>query len=67
MSEFQHQPLFPLGADDTEYRRLDVEGVSSFEAEGQTFLKVAPEALTVLAREALRDIYYLGTESGCVR
>ncbi len=53
---FHHQELFPLGADDTPYRLLTTEGVSTFEAEGHTFLRVAPETLTLLTRQAMHDI-----------
>ncbi|MFP6683969.1 MAG: fumarate hydratase [Polyangiaceae bacterium] len=56
MSDFQYQKMLPLGADDAPYRLLTTDGVSTFEAEGQTFLKIAPEALTLLAKEAMRDI-----------
>ncbi|MBK9644841.1 MAG: fumarate hydratase [Deltaproteobacteria bacterium] len=48
--------MLPLGHDDTPYRLITTEGVSTFEAAGQTFLKVEPEALTRLTREAMRDI-----------
>ncbi|MGJ3560776.1 fumarate hydratase [Streptomyces sp. INA 01156] len=34
------------------------EGVSTFEADGRTFLKVEPEALRKLAEEAIRDIQH---------
>jgi len=27
MSEFHYEPMFQLGADETEYRRLDIEGL----------------------------------------
>jgi len=50
------QDLLPLGPDDTEYRLVSTEGVSTVEAAGRTFLQVAPEALTALAREAMWDI-----------
>ena len=53
---FQFQDMLPLGHDDTPYRLITKEGVSTFEAAGQTFLKVEPEALTRLTREAMRDI-----------
>ena len=53
---FQFQEMLPLGHDDTPYRLITTEGVSTFEAAGQTFLKVEPEALTRLTREAMRDI-----------
>jgi fumarate hydratase class I len=48
--------LLPLGPDDTPYRLLTTEGVRTFEARGRTFLEVDPEALTLLARTAFRDI-----------
>jgi fumarate hydratase class I len=56
MSDFQFQELLPLGKDETPYRLLTAEHVSTFEAAGKTFLQVAPEALTLLTREAMRDI-----------
>jgi fumarate hydratase class I len=52
---FIYQDPLPLGADDTEYRLLATEGVSTVQFEGQEMLKVAPEALTYLAREAFHD------------
>src|SRR5882724_5946825 len=51
--------LLPLGHDTTPYRRLTAEGVSTFEAGGRRFLNVAPEAMTLLAREAMHDISHL--------
>ena len=60
MSEFAYSPLLPLGPDETEYRLVSTDGVSTFEADGHTFLKVEPEALTTLAQEAFHDIaHYL--------
>ncbi len=59
MSEFAFQDMLPLGKDETPYRRLTSEHVSTFEAGGRTFLKVEPEALTLLTREAMRDIAHL--------
>ena len=59
MSDFAFQELLPLGEDTTPYRRLTTDHVSTFEAAGRTFLKVEPEALTLLAREAMRDIAHL--------
>lgn len=52
---FVYQDLLPLGADDTEYRLLSKDGVTTASFEGQEILKVAPEALTYLAREAVHD------------
>ncbi len=52
---FRHSDIFQLGPDTTEYRLLSAEGVSTATFEGRTMLKVAPEALTHLAREAFHD------------
>jgi fumarate hydratase class I len=57
--EFQFQQILPLGDDKAQYRKLSSDFVSTFEAAGQTFLKVEPEALTLLAREAMSDIAHL--------
>ncbi len=59
MAEFQFQDMLPLGKDETPYRLLTKDHVSSFEGGGKTFLQVEPEALTLLTREAMRDIAHL--------
>jgi fumarate hydratase class I len=59
MSDFQFQDMLPLGKDETPYRLLTKDHVSTFEAAGKTFLKVEPAALTMLTREAMRDIAHL--------
>jgi fumarate hydratase, class I len=59
MSDFQYQDILPLAKDDAPYRLLTKDHVSTFEAAGKTFLKVEPEALTWLTREAMRDIAHL--------
>jgi fumarate hydratase class I len=58
--EFRYSDLLPLGADDTPYRLVTTEGVSTFEADGQSFLRVTPEAIRQLTEEAMHDIaHYL--------
>ena len=57
--EFRFQSILPLGEDATPYRKLTDQYVSTFEALGQSFLKVEPEALTLLARQAMTDIAHL--------
>ncbi|HEY6935244.1 MAG TPA: fumarate hydratase [Marmoricola sp.] len=58
--EFRYSDLLPTGEDDTPYRLLTTEGVSTFETGGRTFLQVAPEALRRLTAEAMHDIaHYL--------
>lgn len=59
MPEFQYQEMFPLAADDTKYRKLEGDYVSTSTFEGQEILKVRPEALERLAQEALRDESFL--------
>jgi fumarate hydratase class I len=59
MPDFQYQELLPLGKDETPYRLVTKDHVSTFEAQGKTFLKVEPEALRLLTRDAMRDIAHL--------
>src|SRR6478735_3422099 len=57
---FEYQELLPAGHhDDTPYRKLTSDHVSTFTARGETFLAVEPAALTLLASTALRDIEHL--------
>ncbi len=58
--EFRYSDLLPIGADDTPYRLVTTEGVSTFEAGGRTFLSIDPSALRRLTAEAMHDIaHYL--------
>lgn len=61
MSEFRYVDMLPLGEDETPYRLLTRDGVEVVEGpDGRSFLKVAPEALTLLAETAMHDIaHYL--------
>ncbi|MGZ4591870.1 MAG: fumarate hydratase, partial [Actinomycetes bacterium] len=60
MPDFAYSDLLPIGPDDTEYRLITDEGVATFEAGGEHFLRVAPSALTALTSEAMHDIaHYL--------
>ena len=59
MPEFSYTDLLPLGPDETDYRLLTSDGVSTFEANGRTFLQVEPEALRLLSETAMRDIAHL--------
>ncbi len=57
---FRYSDLLPTGRDDTPYRLLSTEGVSTFEGGGRTFLQVEPSALRLLTAEAMHDIaHYL--------
>jgi fumarate hydratase class I len=59
MSDFVYQEMFPLGEDDTPWRCLTSDHVSTTTVGGRTVLNIAPEALTRLAAEAFRDIAHL--------
>ncbi len=59
MPEFAYQDPFPLGPDSTQYRNLTSDFVSVGAFEGHEILKIAPEALTLLARAAFRDVSFL--------
>jgi len=59
-AEFRYSDLLPTGQDDTPYRLITTDGVSTFEANSRTFLQVDPEALRLLTAEAMHDIaHYL--------
>jgi fumarate hydratase, class I len=59
MPEFSYQVPFPLGPDSTSYRNLGSDLVSTATFEGEEILKIKPQALTLLAREAFRDVSFL--------
>ncbi len=57
--EFKYAPMFQLGKDTTEYYLLTKDYVSEAEFEGHKILKIQPEALTVMANTAFRDVNFL--------
>jgi fumarate hydratase class I len=60
VTEFAFQELLPIGHhDDTPYKLLTTEGITSFEAGGRRFLEVDPGVLTLLAKHAMLDIAHL--------
>ena len=59
MADFEFSSMFPVGEDTTPYRKLTSDYVSVSEWKGREILEVAPEGLTLLAREALHDISFL--------
>ncbi|WP_025903973.1 class I fumarate hydratase FumA [Tatumella sp. UCD-D_suzukii] len=56
---FHYQDPFPVSKDDTDYYLLSSDYVSVTEFEGQEILKVAPEALTLLAQQAFHDTSFM--------
>ena len=59
--EFEYQDPYPTGPDTTEYRKLEgsERWVTVDQFDGQDVIRIDPEALTVLAREAMRDVSFL--------
>lgn len=56
---FHYQDPFPLSEDETEYYLLSSDHVSVAQFDGQEVLKVAPEALTLIAQQAFHDTSFL--------
>ena len=56
---YQYSPLFPLGKDETPYRKLTSEGVSVETVGGREILTVSREAIRLLAEQAMIDINHL--------
>ena len=59
MPEFSYTDLLPLGADDTTYRLITEEGVTTRQSFGKTFTDIAPAVLTQLTSAAMHDIAHL--------
>lgn len=59
MADFAYQDPFPILKDDTTYRHLTSEHVSVREFDGTPVLKVDPAGLTLLAKEAMREVSFL--------
>ncbi|MCK5779281.1 MAG: fumarate hydratase [Rhodospirillales bacterium] len=59
MSEYVHHTMFPLGPDETPYRKLTDEYVSVEKFGDQEIVKVDPKALTLLTFEAFKDVSHL--------
>jgi len=59
MTEFHYQEIFERGPDTTPYRHLTSDYVSTASFDGGEILHIAPEALTLIAREAMDDVAHL--------
>jgi fumarate hydratase class I len=58
MAEYRYQEILPTEHLDIEYRTLSTEHVAALESAGRHFLEVSDAGLTLLAREAMRDIAF---------
>ncbi|CAN2050722.1 fumarase A [Candidatus Magnetomoraceae bacterium gMMP-1] len=59
MTEFFYQQPFPQEKDDTKYRLLTKDYVSTSSFDGMEIIKIAPEGLTFLAERAFKDVSHL--------
>ena len=59
MAHFHYQPIFELGPDETPYRRLASDGVSTIRVDGREMLKVELGVLRDVARIAFDDVSHL--------
>lgn len=59
MAQDNFHNIFSTADDETEYRLLTSDFVSTIKADGRTFLKIAPEGLSELASVAMRDTSHL--------
>ncbi|MBU3948683.1 MAG: fumarate hydratase [Proteobacteria bacterium] len=59
MADFIYQEMFPLGKDETEYRLLTKDHISTDSFDGKTILKVSPEGLSFLSEQAFKDVSHL--------
>jgi len=59
MATFQYQEIFEHGPDTTVYRQLTSDYVSTVAFEDREILKIDPEALALIAREAMDDVSHL--------
>ncbi|AXO14233.1 fumarate hydratase [Thalassospira indica] len=59
MSDFVYKPMFQQGKDTTPYRKIGDEGVSTVDVNGETYLKVEPEAIEKLTLQAFFDCSHL--------
>ncbi|HHB52671.1 MAG TPA: hypothetical protein ENK75_06510 [Saprospiraceae bacterium] len=58
MSEFIYQDIFPIEKDDTEYRLVTKDYVSTIEVDGRKILKIDPKALEIVSEEAMTDVNF---------
>ncbi len=59
MASFKYQEPFPLSKDETTYRLLTKDYVSTTKFDGEEILKIEPEGLAFLANQAMRDVSFL--------
>src|SRR4051812_39427046 len=56
---FLYAPMFPLGPDKTPWKKLDIADIRTVTCDGQTVLRISPDALSELAVRAFGDVSHL--------
>ncbi|MDX2469639.1 MAG: fumarate hydratase [SAR324 cluster bacterium] len=59
MADFKYQALFEQSGQDTPFRKISNDHVEVKDFNGQEYLVVQPEALTLIAEEAMKDVSHL--------
>jgi fumarate hydratase class I len=59
MTDWKYSKLFQTGNDDTPYRKITSDYVSTIQVDGKTILKIEDEGMELLSREAMADIAHL--------
>lgn len=61
MPDFHYQDPFPLSKETTKYRKIEgsEKYVSIVKFDGKDILKIEPEAMTLLANQAMRDVSFM--------
>ncbi|MCB0409279.1 MAG: fumarate hydratase [Flavobacteriales bacterium] len=59
MADFNYQEPFPLKKDNTEYKLISSDYVSTIDVDGRKILKVDPKGLELLAQQAMTDVSFL--------
>lgn len=57
--EFKHKTMFPMGEDTTKYHLITKDYVSLANFEGNEILKVEPEGIRLLTKQAFHDVSFM--------
>ncbi len=57
--DFEYNEMFPMGPDKTEYHLLTKDYVSTTQFEGKEIVRINPEGLRLLARQAFHDVAFM--------
>ncbi|MDV7339476.1 FumA C-terminus/TtdB family hydratase beta subunit [Terasakiella sp. A23] len=54
-----YSALFQKSTDDNPFRKISTNGIRHIEIDGDSFIKISPEAITALTKEAFKDVSHL--------